>query len=1197
MGFPEWKGEAIAGLSLHRPVILIARLDFLPFVALYLGWTVICVTNEISQLFEVLGAVVLVVLHLLVFLMQYWSLSVRVLVGHRTLTSVGEKDEAEISEGKIKVRAIPPPHRGKADFTTLQIDDRKIHFSFQMLTYEYNRETGYFEELLPPDNLPLKHYVEYARKAGGLDEESVFRVMRRFGTNRIEIPLPKFWDLYQEQLLSPFFVFQVFCILLWVLDAYWQYFAMTLVMMLIFEATVVKGRLRSLAELRGMRNKPSRINAYRSKKWVSISSLELLPGDIISLTRGSTPDVVVPCDCLILSGGAVVNESMLTGESVPLMKEGIAPLPDRDADRDLRVNSEDKAHILFGGTRILTHTSATISDSTPTSKAPDNGCVCFVLRTGYSSAQGVLLRTILASTEKVSADSWEAAFFILFLLVFALVASGYVLVKGMEDEDRDHYKLLLHCILIITSVIPPQLPMQLALAVNSSLLALAQELVFCTEPFRIPLAGKIDVCCFDKTGTLTTDNIKAAGVALPPVGEDPAAADEYPLVKPTEASFNASCVLAGCHSLVFVDDELVGDPLELAALLGVEWAYSKSEAAFPRKGSSGNGLKILNRFRFSSSLQRMSTIVEVQEGGTTFRPRGLVKGSPEAVGKLLGGPLPSLYDATALRLARQGLRVLALAYKDLDPTKTPSELKATTREELERDLVFAGFVAFECPLRGDSRKVVKNLRRSSHKVVMITGDAVLTAVHVAKEVSMVGKRTLILEKEKEELQWSSARTGDRHSLFNVAEVRNLSQTYDLAVPGFVFDGTTVSDEARNALALHATVFARMTPENKERVLTELKDQGFATLMCGDGTNDVGALKQSHVGVALLSVIAPAGAQHTHGTKQQRPQLQRNANTAQVVRKTKAKTGEKPMTKKKPAAGSQTKQADATSSVNGGVSNPKKAPAPPPEPEEDLSHLTPEQRRQRELKKRLEAQLKELDEMMGEDGPKLVKLGDASIASPFTSKKMSIESCAVIIRQGRCTLATTLQMYQVLALECLTSAYGLSVLYIDGVKFGDRQMTLSGLAIAGAFFLVTRAKPLEKLSSQRPATTVFHPSLFLSLLAQFAVHLVCLAMCVSVAKQYLPMDFDPDVDGAFQPNVLNTIVFLISTAQQVVVFAVNYKGYPFMQGLQDNKMLRDTLIVNFGVVLLLALEIVPELNEFAELVKMPAAWLRYETVKW
>lgn len=147
MGFPEWKGEAVAGLSLHRPVVLAARLDFLPFVALYMGWAVTCSTSEIPRLFEIFGAVVLVVLHLLVFLMQYWSLAVRVAVGHRTMKSIGEKDEAEISEGKIRVRAIPPPHRGKEDFSTLQIDNGRIYFRFQMLTYEYNRETGCFEQV------------------------------------------------------------------------------------------------------------------------------------------------------------------------------------------------------------------------------------------------------------------------------------------------------------------------------------------------------------------------------------------------------------------------------------------------------------------------------------------------------------------------------------------------------------------------------------------------------------------------------------------------------------------------------------------------------------------------------------------------------------------------------------------------------------------------------------------------------------------------------------------------------------------------------------------------------------------------------------------------------------------------------------------------------------------------------------------
>lgn len=229
--------------------------------------------------------------------------------------------------------------------------------------------------------------------------------------------------------------------------------------------------------------------------------------------------------------------------------------------------------------------------------------------------------------KKATANNLETFCFILFLLIFAIAAAAYLWIKGSVDETRSKYKLFLECTLILTSVIPPELPIELSLAVNSSLMALQKLGIFCTEPFRIPFAGKVDICCFDKTGTLTTDNLVVEGVALNNQKEG--------MIRNAEDLPHESLqVLASCHSLVRFEEDLVGDPLEKACLSWCGWNLTKGDAVMPPKTAAKgiSGIKIFHRYHFSSAMKRMTVVAGYQSPGTsdtTFIVA--VKGAPEVL--------------------------------------------------------------------------------------------------------------------------------------------------------------------------------------------------------------------------------------------------------------------------------------------------------------------------------------------------------------------------------------------------------------------------------------------------------------------------------------------------------------------------------------------------------------------------------------
>ncbi|XP_073242423.1 endoplasmic reticulum transmembrane helix translocase-like [Porites lutea] len=1153
----ESLNEEIEYVKLYRIRPILLHFYLAPFIPIYLTWLYFwTVVYGVTDYFEA-GLIALAavgLLQILSCLFCHWSVHVRCFF---TCSGETSPDLATV------IKVVPTANNGSPELLKLHHEQDKetkkniIWFNFQKTKYVFDsEEKKQFCQVAFPINESIEHYNSCR---GYQEEADVERAKRKYGVNEVQMDVPEFWELFRERATAPFFVFQVFCVGLWCLDEYWYYSVFTLFMLVAFEATLVQQQMKNMKEIRNMGSKPYLIQVYRHRKWRPILSSELLPGDICSIGRSKTSDVLIPCDMVLLRGSCIVDEAMLTGESVPQMKEPIEDVPGDDV---FDLDQHSKLHVLSGGTKVVQHSPPLKSSSGL--KGPDNGCVAYVLRTGFNTSQGKLLRTILFGVKRVTANNLETFLFILFLLVFAISAAAYVWIKGTEDPKRNRYKLFLECTLILTSVVPPELPIELSLAVNSSLMALQKLGVYCTEPFRIPFAGKVDVCCFDKTGTLTSDDLIVQGVA--------GLKDDDEVCAVTDIPDDTAHVLASCHSLAFLDDSLVGDPLEKAVLQAVDWRLTRGDIVMPNKGRRVS-MRIVHRHHFSSALKRMSAIVSLQNpGSSTNEYIVTVKGAPETL-RSMYKTVPRNYDTIYHRITCQGSRVLALGYKKIGEVPA-KEIRDMKREECECDLQFAGFVVIACPLKSDSKAAIKQIQESSHHLTMITGDNPLTACHVARELRLTRREIVVLSPPEStnnhvesEWHWQPVDRSFSLPIIPAGGIKELTSKFDLCVTGEAFSylqSTEKLSKFFHSIIQNVQVFARVAPKQKELVITKLKSKGFVTLMCGDGTNDVGALKHAHCGVALL-----AGAPEKlpdNSKKSSQKSKDEKASTSQTDDKGKndsikiVSRGSIP-----PASGKGSSRAAKMRAMARG--------------EDTASSLKQEQQ------KKIQEMLKQMDEM---DQPQVVRLGDASIASPFTSKLSSVMAVCHIVKQGRCTLVTTLQMFKILALNALVLAYSQSVLYLDGIKFSDGQATLQGILLAGCFLFISRSKPLTNLSKRRPLPNIFNLYTIITVLCQFAVHFWALIYMVRQAKRLTPgMEAQHvDLEAKFQPTIVNSTVYIVSIAMQLATFAINYKGHPFMESLLDNKALLYSLLASGGFVVCMVTGSVPEINQQFEIVTFP-----------
>ncbi|KAL1870261.1 hypothetical protein VTK73DRAFT_2780 [Phialemonium thermophilum] len=1156
----------------------------------------------------------------LVWLCTHWSVNLKALFTARKASSV---QEAEL------IKVIPIANAGSAEICKLvreKVGDKtNVSFLFQKRRFLYDAEKGTFGPLTYAIDFEPKPLIETFQKSRGITSNAdVTRLEQHYGANTFDIPVPTFTELFKEHAVAPFFVFQVFCVGLWMLDDYWYYSLFTLVMLVAFESTVVWQRQRTLSEFRGMSIKPYDIWVYRLGKWTEIQSDKLLPGDLVSVSR-TKEDSGVACDMLLVEGTAIVNEAMLSGESTPLLKDSIQLRPG-----DVRIDPEglDKNAFLWGGTKVLQVTHGSSEGEKPRLASgvpppPDNGVMAIVMKTGFETSQGSLVRTMIYSTERVSANNVEALLFILFLLIFALAASWYVWDEGVK-KDRKRSKLLLDCVLIVTSVVPPELPMELSLAVNTSLSALAKFAIFCTEPFRIPFAGRVDVACFDKTGTLTGEDLVVEGIAGLGLGhsgtDTPRESDGAHSHMSTvhEAGMETTLVLATAHALVRLDEgDIVGDPMEKATLAALGWVLGKNDTLMSKPAAAGAGVttgtvQIKRRFQFSSALKRQSSVATVNSSDpkTGRKIRGTfvgVKGAPETIMGMLSS-VPADYEETFKYFTRRGSRVLALAYKQLttDGELSASKINDLKRETVESELTFAGFLVLQCPLKDDAKEAVQMLNESSHRVVMITGDNPLTAVHVAREVEIVDRDVLILDHPEHgpdtssrRLVWRSVDDKIRIDVDPALPIDpEIIKTKDLCVTGQAL-AMYKHQIGWQTLLRHTWVYARVSPKQKEDILLGLKDMGYYTLMAGDGTNDVGALKQAHVGVALLNGTQDdltRIAEHARNTKMK----ELYQKQVELMQRWKQPTPPVPVAiahlyppgptnphyqkaiEREAQKKGVTPEEYARTHGQRAIETVTSASA-----QQLIDHDSKKNKQNDATKKATNLADKFAQTMMEaeiDDGePPTLKLGDASVAAPFTSKLRNVMAIPNIIRQGRCTLVATIQMYKILALNCLISAYSLSVLYLEGIKFGDGQITISGMLMSVCFLSISRARSVEGLSKERPQPNIFNFYIIGSILGQFAIHIVTLIYIARYCDQLEPRSEVVDLEAEFSPSLLNSAVYLLQLIQQISTFAINYQGRPFRESLSENKGMFYGILGVTAIAFACSTEFLPELNQQMKLV--------------
>ena len=496
-----------------------------------------------------------------------------------------------------------------------------------------------------------------------------------------------------------------------------------------------------------------------------IEASQLVPGDIIRLEAGD----FVPADArLIRSVSLKSEESALTGESVP---------SEKDADIIVAEDAPlgDRTNMVFSGCSITYGTATAI-----------------VTATGMNTEMGKIANLLDNEEEGQTPLQQKLAQLGKYLGILALAACAIIFVVGLSN-GIPVMEIFMTAVSLAVSAIPEGLPAIVTIVLSIGVQRMVKKNAIIRRLPAVETLGSASIICSDKTGTLTQNRMTLVQAYLDKGRKKEGISSVNSEGVRQLLRYGTLCC-DGSVSFHGTEEKHIGDPTETAIVLAAHRnGMPKDELTrqYPR----------LAEIPFDSDRKLMTTVCRI-EGKLV----AIVKGAFDVMApRCIAGDMQSARKVND-EMSSNALRVLAIATRELD--EMPAEI---TPDVLEKDLTFLGLVGMIDPPRPEAKEAVKTCRKAGIKPVMITGDHVVTASAIARELG-------ILEK------------GDR------------------AITGAELDAMT--DAELDAQVEKISVYARVSPENKIRIVKAWQRKGQVVSMTGDGVNDAPALKAADIGCAM-----------------------------------------------------------------------------------------------------------------------------------------------------------------------------------------------------------------------------------------------------------------------------------------------------------------------------------------------------------